>query len=128
MIFQIALGSAIGGVARYLLSSWIALRVGGGFPWGTLVVNLTGSFLLGLLVPILLAAPAISPETRAFLTVGFCGGYTTFSAFSAETVRLMESGDYRRASLYVGASVLLALAATMVGSAAGRSVVGLRRS
>jgi fluoride exporter len=126
VILQIALGSAAGGVARYLLTLFIQGRVGVTYPWGTLAVNVTGSFAIGLLLPVLWSAPAISPETRAFLTTGFCGGYTTFSTFSWEAVRLIEGGHVRAAALYVGASVVLALTATLAGIAAGRWALGSR--
>jgi CrcB protein len=128
MILAIALGSALGGVARYLFASWIQLRFGTTFPWGTLAVNLSGSFLLGLLAALALASTGLSPEIRALLTTGFCGGYTTFSTFSAETVRLVQDGDWRRAGLYVTASVVLALAATIAGAATAKGVLGIGRS
>ena len=75
----------------------------GTFPVGTLVVNVTGSFLLGVILRYGVETPTLTPEVRAFLTVGFCGGYTTFSTFSYETVALMEDGQWPRAALYVAA-------------------------
>jgi CrcB protein len=82
---------------------------------GTFVVNVTGSLLLGFIMRYTLASPSVSPEMRALLTTGLCGGYTTFSTFSYETLMLIEAGDYRRASLYIALSVALAIAATLVG-------------
>jgi len=126
MLWYIAAGSAIGGVSRYLVGG-VVQRVGGsGFPIGTLVVNLTGSFLLGLFLRYAVDTPTLTPEWRAFLTVGFCGGYTTFSTFSYETVALMEDGQWSRAAAYVGLSLVLALAATMLGFAAARGLVSLQ--
>ena len=121
MLFSIALGGAAGSVARYALGA-LFQRAGAGFPYGTLVINVTGSFLLGLLARYLLETSA-TPELRAALTVGFCGGYTTFSTFSFETAALIEGGDYARAATYVAASVALSLAATFAGFAAARAVL-----
>jgi CrcB protein len=115
LLFAVALGSAIGGVARVVLGNAVQTRVGGAFPIGTFVVNATGSLLLGFLMRYTLASPVVSLEMRAMLTTGFCGGYTTFSTFSYETLTLIEAGDYRRASLYAAASVVLAIIATLVG-------------
>ena len=128
MVLYIAIGSAVGGVARYLLASWVQSRFGAGFPVGTLLINVTGSFLLMVLLQLSLATPAVSAEMRALLTTGFCGGYTTFSTFSYETVRLIEDGDWRRAGWYVAASVVLSIAAAFAGVVAGRSVVAIGRA
>ena len=93
---------------------------------GTLVINVTGSFLLGFLIRYALATPAVSVEMRALLTTGFCGGYTTFSTFSFETATLLEEGDYRRATVYIVSSVVLSLAGTYLGFAAARGLLGVR--
>lgn len=120
----IALGSGVGGVARYLLGGAVQRATDTPFPAGTLAVNVAGSFLLGFLLRWAVAAPGLSPEVRLGLTVGFCGGFTTFSTFSAETIALVELGDYRRAALYVAASLVAALLATAAGFAAARVVMG----
>lgn len=126
MLWYIAVGSAFGGVSRYLLGGAIQ-RIGGTtFPAGTLVVNLTGSFLLGAIIRFAVDTPAISPEWRAFLTIGFCGGYTTFSTFSYETAAMLEDGEWSRAAMYVAASVGLSLVATFLGFIAARAVLGAR--
>lgn len=127
MIWYVAAGGAVGSVARYLLSTLLQERAGAVFPVGTLVVNATGSLLLGLLLRYSLDAPAFSPEVRVLLTTGFCGGYTTFSTFSYETARLMETGDYRRAVAYVVLSVGVSLAAMFAGFAAARALIGWRQ-
>lgn len=127
MIWYIAIGSALGGVARYLLGGFIQRLSAGTFPTGTLVINLTGSFLLGLLYRYASDSAAITPEVRAMLTIGFCGGYTTFSTFTYETVRLLEDGESARAIAYVGLSVGLSLGAMVLGLAAGRELLMLRR-
>lgn len=108
------LGAGIGGVARYALGGWVQAAGGPSFPWGTLVMNVTGSLLLTLLVGALERTSA-SPEWRLFLGIGVLGGYTTFSTFSYETVRLIQDGDWQRASGYVASSVLLSIAAAFVG-------------
>jgi CrcB protein len=126
MLWYIAAGSAIGGVSRYLFGGLIQRLTGGPFPLGTLVINVTGSLLIGFLLRYSLDSGAVSPEVRAFLTIGFCGGYTTVSTFSWETVALIEDGDWRRAVLYMTASVLLSLLGTIAGLALAREVLNLR--
>jgi CrcB protein len=126
LVWYVAIGSAVGGVARLFLGGAIQQRAPGAFPVGTFVVNITGSLLLGFLMRYLLASPSVTAEMRAMLTTGFCGGYTTFSTFSYETLTLIESGDYRRASLYATLSVALALAGTFVGVYAAGEVLARR--
>ena len=125
MLWYIAVGSALGGVSRYLVGGLVQRLLPGSFPAGTLVVNVTGSFLLGVLVRIALDGPAPSPELRALLTVGFCGGYTTFSAFSLETMTLLEQGEWTRGALYIVLSMTLALVGTGLGMLAARGFPGL---
>ncbi len=127
MLWYVAIGSALGGVSRYLLGGWVQRLSGGVFPMGTLLVNLSGSFLLGLIYRYAVDSTAVSAEMRILLTIGFCGGYTTFSTFSYETAKLLEDGDWTRAALYVGGSVLLSLAAMFTGFAAARELLALRR-
>ena len=126
MIWYVALGSAVGGATRYWLAAYIQRTTGATFPLGTLVINVTGSFVLGLLLRFALDTPACSPALRLALTTGFCGGYTTFSTFSYETITLIEQGDWRRASLYVGLSVVASLVAAFAGVALARELVALR--
>jgi CrcB protein len=127
MIWFIALGSAMGGVVRYLVGGAVQQAAGGTFPAGTLLVNVTGSFLLGFLIRYSADSAALGPELRAMLTIGFCGGYTTFSTFSYETVRLIEDGQGGRALAYALSSVLLSVGAAVLGLAAGRELLLLRR-
>ena len=108
------IGAGLGGVARYTLGGIIQQAAGTGFPWGTVTINVTGSLLLGFLY-VLLEGTAASPQWRALLGVGFCGGYTTFSTFSYETARLLESGDWERAAWYIAGSVFVSLVATFIG-------------
>lgn len=123
----VAIGSAAGGVIRFLLGTFIQQKTGSTFPVGTLAINVTGSLVLGFVVRYALATPAISPEIRALLTAGLCGGYTTFSTFSYESAALIEDGAYHRAAWYVGLSVVLSLAATFLGSGLAREFLNLRR-
>jgi fluoride exporter len=126
LIWYVAAGGAIGSVARLLLTALIQTKSGSELPVGTLVINITGSLLLGVLIQYMLATPETSPEFRAFLTTGLCGGYTTFSTFSYETAALIQDGDYRRAALYVILSVGVSLVGTFAGFALAREVIALR--
>jgi CrcB protein len=112
-VILIAAGGALGAVARYGLSGWIQER-GGFFPWGTLVVNVAGAFLLGFGFRYL-EATAIPAEWRQAVTIGFLGAFTTFSTFSYEAVALVQDGDWSRAAAYVVGSVVLGLLAVAAG-------------
>jgi CrcB protein len=125
MLWYIAVGSAIGGVSRYLVGGLVQRLTAGTFPAGTLLINITGSFLLGAILRYGIDTPTITPELRAFLTVGLCGGYTTFSTFSYETVALLEDGEWSRAALYVALSVGLSLVATFLGFVAARELIAV---
>ncbi|HEX5437266.1 MAG TPA: fluoride efflux transporter CrcB [Gemmatimonadaceae bacterium] len=127
MIFYVALGSAVGGALRFALGGLVQRLTEGIFPLGTLFVNISGSFLMGFLMRYALASPAISPEVRVLLTTGLCGGYTTFSTFSYETLGMLEDGDYRRAAVYMGLSLVLSLAGMFLGFALAREVLVLRK-
>jgi CrcB protein len=126
MFWAIAVGAAVGGLARYYLASSIQQRFGVTFPWGTLVVNVTGCLLIGFFIRYSLATPVVSAEMRALLTTGFCGGYTTFSTFSFETAALLEEGQYERAGAYVAGSVVLSLIATFAGFLLARELLAFR--
>lgn len=119
----IAVGGAAGSVFRYLIGGAVQRMSAGGFPVGTMFVNVSGCFLIGVLLRQFLNMQ-VSPELRAFLIVGFCGGFTTFSTFSAETLGLIEGGEYARATGYVILSVTLCLAATFAGMTAMRLIAG----
>jgi CrcB protein len=115
----IALGGALGSLARYWVSEALALALGPAFPYGTLLVNVTGSFVIGLAAGGTIGDSRLiaSPVVRNFVMVGLCGGYTTFSAFSLQTVSMLQAGDVGRASLNVAASVTACLVATWAGYA-----------
>ena len=113
----VALGSALGGMARYGLGLLVARAVGQSFPWGTLLINVLGSFVIGFYGALTLAdgpMPA-SVQARAFVMVGICGGFTTFSSFSLQTVDLLQAGENAAAGMYIVASVALCLAGTFLG-------------
>ena len=112
----VALGSALGGMARHWLTAAVTSRVPSTFPWGTVLVNLSGSFLIGVAVA-LLAPPGrwSSGQARDFVMVGVLGGYTTFSAFSLQTLQLLQQQRFGLALLNVGGSVLACLLAVAVG-------------
>jgi CrcB protein len=125
----VALGSALGGVSRYGVGLVLQPRFGSGFPGATLVINVVGSLLLGFLLRASLGSLAVTPEMRALLTTGFCGGFTTFSTFSYDTAALIETGQYGRAATYVTLSVGLSLLATFAGFAlAGAALTHRPRS
>lgn len=126
MIFYVAVGSALGGVSRYLLGGLIQRLLDATFPVGTLVINISGSFLLGAIVRYAVETPTLTPEVRALLTIGFCGGYTTFSTFSYETVAMLKDGEWGRVGVYVAASVLLSLVGVLLGFALARELIVLR--
>lgn len=111
----IAIFGAVGTLARYGLQGLVQLRVPGIFPYGTLLVNLSGCFFLGLLGQYMLNRMAISSEWRLAITVGFFGGFTTFSSFGWETAKMLEDGEWLPATTYVAASVLLGLFLSVAG-------------
>ncbi|MBA4072215.1 MAG: fluoride efflux transporter CrcB [Gemmatimonas sp.] len=126
LILAVALGSAAGGVARFLLSAWIEQRTASSFPYATLLVNLSGSLLLGFLATWTYETAGVPTDVRALLTTGLCGGFTTFSAFSLETVALAEEGTLGRAALYVALSVSLCVIGAYGGVMGARQLVLLR--
>lgn len=115
MVLWVALGGALGSAARYGVNVTCGRFCGTAFPWGTLSVNILGSFIMGLLVAAMALRLNLSLEARAFLTTGILGGFTTFSAFSLDFAVMAERGDWTGAALYAGASVGLSLAAIFAG-------------
>jgi CrcB protein len=114
-LILIALFGVVGTLARYGLQGLVQARTGGTFPYGTLMVNLTGCFFLGLIAQFTMNRMVISPDWRMAIAVGFFGGYTTFSSFGWETAKMMEAGEWARAALYVGASVAAGLFLCVAG-------------
>jgi CrcB protein len=111
LIAAVALGGAFGSVARYLVGIGSGRLFGLDFPWGTLIINVTGSFLIGAFIGLFATKWDLSQTTRVFLTVGICGGYTTFSTFSLDAWYLIERGQLTASLGYALASVLLSVTA-----------------
>lgn len=121
-LLAVAAGGAVGALARYGLTAAVHAVVGRGFPWGTLAVNLLGSFAMGLLYVLLLERSAAGPEMRALLLTGFLGAFTTFSTFSVETLNLLEAGSPGRAAANVAVSMVACLAAAWLGMGLARQL------
>ena len=118
----IAAGGAAGAVSRYLVDDTLTRWLNGTFPIGTLVVNLSGSFLLGILFALVIERSSLPSDIRAPVMIGFIGAYTTFSTWMLESARLMEDGAWMLAAANLGGSVLLGLLAVFAGLAVGRAL------
>ncbi|MCJ8509613.1 fluoride efflux transporter CrcB [Rhizobium lemnae] len=121
-IFLVAVGGAFGSVCRYLTGILMTRLMGSAFPWGTITVNIVGSFAIGLLTELVARRFDASLEIRLLLVVGILGGFTTFSSFSLDTVALIEKGAVSSAVIYVFSSVVISLVSTFAGFALGRAV------
>lgn len=121
-LIAIAAGGALGSLARYGMSNAVYALLGRGFPWGTLAVNLLGSFLMGLLFVLLLERLSLGPEWRGAVLIGFLGAFTTFSTFSIETLNLLESGAMLAAFLNMVVSVWLCVLLCWAGMILARSL------
>lgn len=115
ILIAVALGGALGSLLRYFVAGTVQSAAWPGFPWGILVVNVTGGFAMGIIVELAALKLNMTPEIRAFLTVGILGGYTTFSTFSLDSVLLIERGAYASAALYISGSALLSILALFAG-------------
>ena len=124
----IAIGSALGGVARYWCSGVAARTIGETFPWGTLIVNVVGSFIIGFFAT--LTGPDgrvfVSSAARQFVMIGFCGGYTTFSSFSIQTLNLVQDGEWLQAGGNIVGSVVLCLIAVWAGYVAAVAINAMK--
>jgi CrcB protein len=120
----ICLGGAAGTGARYLLSGWLGRVAGPSFPWGTLAVNILGSFLLGLVMQIAIATDLLSPTLRLTLATGVLGGFTTYSSFNYETLKYLQQNDWLLGSLNVAVTLVVCLVAGGLGLVAGRLLSG----
>jgi fluoride exporter len=111
ILLAVALGGALGSLARYFVAGAVQSAASPGFPWGIFVVNISGGFLMGIIVELGALKLSLAPEMRAFLTVGILGGYTTFSTFSLDSALLIQRGQWTSAAAYmVGSTVLSVLA------------------
>lgn len=122
--FWVCLGGAVGTGARYLLSGWTLASFGGSFPYGTLAVNVSGSFLLGALMHLSLATALVSPALRSVLAIGLMGGFTTYSTFNYETLEYFREGAWLLGMANAGATVIGCLVAGALGLALARLIVG----
>lgn len=124
----IAIGSALGGMSRYGCSRFVAVWFGETFPWGTMAVNVIGSFVIGFFAT--LSGPdgrlIVAPDLRVFVMVGFCGGFTTFSSFSLQTLDLLRNRDFAEAGANILLSVLLCMVSVWLGYLAAASINGVR--
>jgi CrcB protein len=114
-LLLIAVFGAVGTLARYGLQGLVQVRVGSTFPWGTLLINLTGCFFLGLIGQMMLNRMMVSSELRVAIAVGFFGGYTTFSSFGWEAAKMLEAGEWLRSLTYVASSLVLGLLLSVAG-------------
>lgn len=122
MLVAIAVGGAIGALGRHFVNVGMGSLLGTGFPWGTLTVNIAGSFLMGVLIHMLAVSWNVSPEVRALLTVGALGAFTTFSTFSLDVVNMYERDDLFLAGVYIVVSVVASIGALFVGLRLARVV------
>ena len=114
-LILIGLGGGVGSIFRYLTGLYVYKYLPASFPWGTLVVNVIGCFLIGLFMGLSERSQGLDPDWRFLFVVGFCGGFTTFSAFSMESISLLQNHQAMAAFLYIAASVVVGLSATMIG-------------
>lgn len=122
--FWVCVGGAVGTGARYLLSGWVLSRLGSSFPYGTLAVNVTGSFLLGALMHVSLATGLVSPALRAVLAIGLMGGFTTYSTFNYETLEYFREGAWLLGVANAGVTVIGCLIAGTLGLGLARALSG----
>lgn len=122
-VLLVAAGGAIGAAARYLVGLWLAARLGPDFPWGTFFVNVTGSFLIGIVLT-LVEGGTLPAGARLFLAVGIMGGYTTFSSYSYEALALITDGEMVKAFVYVFGQLLLGFFGVYLGVVVGRVLGG----
>lgn len=122
VILGVGIGGFFGAITRYVLDGWIATSTGGRFPWGTLVVNVSGSFVLGLLFAMSIERGILPAPIRAPVLVGFIGAYTTFSTLTLETWRLAEDGSHALALANMGGSAVLGIVAVFAGLTLGRAL------
>jgi CrcB protein len=116
LLIIIGSGSFIGGISRFLISRYVQSQAFSSFPYGTFFVNVAGCFLIGIFYGLSERGNLMNTELRMFLTVGFCGGFTTFSTFASENISLLREGDFFYFALYTSLSIFLGLMATYLGN------------
>jgi len=118
-VLLVGIGGFIGSIARYLVGGWFAARFGSAFPYGTFVINITGSFVIGFFLAFAQDRVSLSPYWRLFFAVGFVGGYTTFSTFEYESISLLQNGEMLLGATYMIGSVVIGAIAAIGGIALG---------
>ena len=121
-VVLVGLGGFAGAISRYLVDGFVSDRTGGGFPWGTLVINASGTFVLGLLFAMTTERAIFPAEIRAPLMIGYLGAYTTFSTYLLESWRLIEDGAWAMALANLGGSIAVGLVAVAAGMIIGRAI------
>jgi CrcB protein len=121
-VVLVGVGGFAGAISRYLVDGFVSDRTGGGFPWGTLVVNVSGTFLLGLLFAMTMERAILPAEIRGPVMIGFIGAYTTFSTYLLESWRLIEDGAWAMALANLGGSIAIGLVAVAAGMIIGRAI------
>ena len=121
-LLVIGCGGAVGALMRYVLGSRIALVAGNAFPWGTLIINVVGCFLAGLLLTLFVTRIPVSDLLRNGIQIGLLGGFTTFSAFSIDAIALFDQGLWLRGFLYIITSVIVSLLGAYLGMSVGRNI------
>lgn len=121
-LLLVALGGGIGATTRYLVSDWAAQRFGSDFPYGTLIVNIVGCFIIGMFMQLVTDRIIVNPYWRLLITVGFVGGLTTFSSFSYETLKLLNDGELAFAMYNLASNMILGFFATWIGIAVAKMV------
>ena len=124
MIFSVAAGGALGAVLRYFVMLMAPLMFGTAFPYNTILVNIVGSFFMGILVTYFNVSDSLSAELKSFLTIGLLGGFTTFSAFSLDILKMWQSDQILYALIYGLVSVIFSVAAIFVGVLVARNFIG----
>ncbi len=121
-LLWVGIGGFLGAIVRYLLGGWVAARWGALFPWGTFVINVSGSFILGFFLAFAQDRPWVHPSARLMFAVGFVGAYTTFSTYTYESIRLIMDGQFALAAFNILGSVVVGLMAVFAGVALGSAV------
>jgi len=119
---MVGIGGFLGAIARFWLGGYVSDRLGAGFPYGTFIINCSGSFLIGLTITLLAERTHWNPNWRYLIPIGFIGAYTTFSTFEYETFRTIQDSEFLLAGLYVGMSVVVGFVAVWLGVVTGRMV------
>lgn len=120
-IISVGIGGFCGAVSRFLITGWVHHFAGSNMPYGTLAVNVGGSFLLAFILQIFIAYPGISPHLKSAITIGFLGAFTTFSTFTVDTLHFMEHGNYSKVMLNITLNVIICLIAAGMGMALGKA-------